>query len=63
MKGITGTVTAISASIVGLAALAVIFGSSNTSGAIQAIGNAYSSIIKAALSPVSGGGVSGVTGQ
>ena len=65
MKNIGGVITTISASIVGLAALSVIFGSGNTSGVVQAFGNAYSSIIKAALGPVSGGatGVNGITGN
>jgi hypothetical protein len=64
-SGIGGTITAISASIVGLAALAVIFGTnSQTAQVLQAAGTAYSGILNAALSPVAGGGgASGVTGN
>jgi len=56
MNNIGGTITAISASIIGLATLAVILSNNAaTAGVLTAFGNAYAGIITAAVSPVTGG--------
>ena len=50
-------ITAISASVIGLAILAVIFSKqANTASVIQAGGQAYSGVIGAAVAPVTSGG-------
>jgi hypothetical protein len=56
MGSVGSTITAISASVIGLAALAVIFSkNSNTGSVLTSAGQAYGSIIGAAVAPVSGG--------
>ncbi len=50
------SVVAVATAIVGLAILAVIVSkSANTSGVLTSAGTAFSSVLKAAVSPVSGG--------
>lgn len=56
-KAITGVVAIITA-IIGVAIIAVLVSKqSNTSGVLTAGGNAFSSILKTAVSPVSSGGI------
>jgi hypothetical protein len=55
-KAITGLVAIITA-IIGVAIIAVLVSNqSNTSGVLSAGGNAFSNILKTAVSPVTGGG-------
>jgi PRD1 phage membrane DNA delivery len=49
-------VVSIAVAIVGLALVAVLFGSKQTSGVISSAGTAFGKIIGAAVAPVSGGG-------
>lgn len=55
-KVIEGIVT-IATAVIGVAIIAVIVGSKQTSGVISSAGNALSGIISAAVKPVSGGGI------
>jgi hypothetical protein len=56
----TASITAIALAIVGVASLAVIVSrNSNTTGVIQASGNAFSQGLATAVSPVTGGATSG----
>ena len=48
------SVVAIATAIIGLALIAVIFGSSNTSGVIKSAGSAFQGIIGAAVKPATG---------
>jgi len=50
------SLVAIATAVVGLAIIAVLFGSSQTSGVIKSAGSAFQGIIGAAVKPVSGGG-------
>jgi hypothetical protein len=50
-------VVSIAVAIVGLALVAVLFGSKQTSGVISSAGTAFGKIIGAAVAPVSGGGM------
>ena len=61
-KAVTGIIAIITA-IIGVAIIAVLVSNqSNTSGVLTAGGNAFSSILKTAVSPVTGGGgLSGLT--
>jgi hypothetical protein len=55
-KAITGLVAIVTA-IIGVAIIAVLVSNqSNTSGVLSAGGNAFSNILKTAVSPVTGGG-------
>jgi hypothetical protein len=51
---LTGVVTVLTA-IIGVAILAVILGSKNTASVLQAGGNAFSTVLGSALTPVTGG--------
>jgi hypothetical protein len=55
-------VVAIATAIIGLALIAVIFGSKQTSGVISSAGTAFGKILGAATAPVSGGSTYGVGG-
>jgi hypothetical protein len=60
-----GALVGIVAGVIGITILAVIVSNqSNTSNVLTAGGNAFSSILKAAVSPISGGGLgSGLLGN
>lgn len=49
-------IVSIAVAVIGLALVAVLFGSSKTSGVISSAGTAFGKIIGAAVAPVSGGG-------
>ncbi len=56
-KAVTGLVAIITA-IIGVAIIAVLVSkNSNTSGVLTSGGNAFSNILKTAVSPISGGGL------
>jgi len=62
-KAITGIVAVITA-IIGVAIVAVLVsGQAQTSNVLTAGGNAFSSILRTAISPVSGGGITGGLGS
>lgn len=50
-------VISIAVAVIGLAIIAVIFGSGKTSGVIKSAGSAFSGIIGAAVKPATGGGI------
>ena len=57
MNNVVSQIVVVATAIVGLAVLAVLVSkNSNTAGVITSGGNAFSSAIKAAVSPVVGGG-------
>lgn len=56
MNQITPALVAVVTAIIGLATVAVIVGSSQTSNVISQSGSALATVIKAAVSPVAGGG-------
>jgi hypothetical protein len=58
MSNLLNSVVVVLSAVVGLAALSVFLSkSSNTVGVIQAGGSAFSSILGAAVAPVTGGGI------
>lgn len=58
---LVSSATAIATAIIGVAIIAVIVGSKNTSGVISSAGKAFASVLSAATAPASGGISGGIS--